>query len=141
MFNDPDLVNSKYDWQGMKYSVNRQLPLGVGVTVTASVYIPKFWVTGAPGSNGCLGQDYACARAVDFAIELGQGPSGSREPTFRLHAGFDNRDASFENYGPFAYLYVDGPITDKLETPGVWPFSKLGTLLAFGFPGSLPGPM
>ena len=138
MFGDPELLNSKYDWQGMKYTVNRQLPLGVGVTVTASIYIPKSWVTGAPGSNGCLEDDFACARAVDFAIELGYGPSGSREPTFRLHAGFDNRDADFQNYGPFVYLYADGPITDKLETPGVWPFSELGTLLAFAFPGSLP---
>jgi hypothetical protein len=138
MFDDPELLNDKYDWQGMKYTINRQLPLGVGVTVTASIYIPKSWVTGAPRSNGCLNDDFACARAVDFAIELGHGPSGSREPTFRLHAGFDNRDADFQNYGPFVYLYADGPITDKLETPGVWPFSQLGTLLAFAFPGSLP---
>ncbi|KAI8109824.1 hypothetical protein M9434_001103 [Picochlorum sp. BPE23] len=136
-FGDESLAAPKYNWQGMKYTYNEHIPVGNGVVVTASLYIPEEWVLQTPNSN-CSTDTSFCTRATEVAVEIGYGPTGSGESSFRLHAGFDNRDEEFRQYGPYVYLYADGPVTELNPTPNVWPFSPLGSYLAFGFPGPVP---
>lgn len=137
-FNDESLRNEKYNWQGMKYTHDSVVDPDDGVMVTASLYVDKEWIENHPGSPGCITDPSECAMATEFAVDLGLGPSGSRDHIFRIHIGFDNRDETFKDYGPFMYMYLDGPLTDQFGVQGVWPYSPLGTLLAFGFPGSKP---
>lgn len=129
---DDTLLSDEYNWQGRKYTINQFVPLEGGVTATVGVYIPREWFTDAPGEPGCTGAPANCARAVDFALDLGLGNFGSSEHKFRAHIGFDNRNSSDKNY---AYLYIDGPVIKNDGVPGVWPTSAVGSLLRFGFPG------
>lgn len=136
-FDDETLADPKYNWQGMKYTHNRNIPVNNGVVVTASLYIPEEWVLRTPNSN-CSTDPSDCARATEVAVEVGYGPTGSGEPVFRLHAGFDNRNAEFNEFGPYVYLYADGPVRDLGPASDVWPISPLGSYLEFAFPDTVP---
>lgn len=138
IFKDESLRNETYNWQGMKYTHNAFIDLDNGVVATASLFVPEEWVVNSPGSQGCVIHPSECAVATEVTLDLGYGPTGSRESLFRLHMGFDNRDEAWRDYGPFVYMYLDGPLTKQLGVEGVWPFSPLGTLLAFAFPGPVP---
>lgn len=137
-FGDENLRRDEYNWQGMKYTHDSVVDLDDGVLVTASLYVHREWIENSPGSLGCVTDPSECAVATEFAVDLGLGPSGSRDHLFRIHIGFDNRDESWRDYGPFVYMYLDGPLTQQFGVQGVWPYSSLGTLLAFGFPGKNP---
>jgi hypothetical protein len=138
VFGDESLRSDEYNWQGMKYTHDSIIDLDDGVMVTASLFIHREWIDSSPGSLGCVTDPTECAVATEFAVDLGLGPSGSREHIFRLHIGFDNRDEAWRDYGPFLYMYLDGPLVEQYGVEGVWPSTSLGTLLAFGFPGTKP---
>ena len=125
----PESQSGDAPWRGRSYILDSPVSTDSGIVVTASLYVPSAWVSPAAVTP------MATEVVVDFAFG---GLSGGNETLFRLHMGFDNADEAWREYGPFAYLYLDGPLTKLYGTPGVWPFSALGSLLAFAFPGPNP---
>lgn len=127
---DPGVHNLQpAEWRGRLYTCDAHVSPDNGAVVTASLWVDAVWVDDAPANP----------MATEVVVDLALGDTSvNSETIFRLHMGFDNADEAWRDYGPFAFMYLDGPLTTLLGTPDVWPFSPLGSILAFGFPGPNP---
>ena len=89
-FGDATLSNTTYDVQGRRYAVSQDLTLNTMITVAASVWIPSDWVSATQNAGTCYlasgnaAQGQACARYLDFGVELGLDSGGKPASIERL---------------------------------------------------------
>lgn len=127
-FNNASLSDSIYNKQGRRYSFNQDIPAGVGITVTANVFIPGQWIDAAPNTSACF-DGAGCGRAAWFEVELGLSDSGFIQPVLTARMGFDSRYANLSGDNSYLFATLGGPLLEGPRNASIYPYSPLGTYL------------